>query len=65
MSEYADAWNTIKVPFEATLGNNYPYVDPRIIGVGDPAYSNTVPCPSACGVHGIDPGCVVKNVLVV
>jgi hypothetical protein len=59
MSEYADAWNTIKVPFEATLGNNYPYVDPRIIGVGDPAYAANEPCPSACGVHGIDPGCPV------
>lgn len=59
--EYANAWNTLKVPFEATQGYTYPYLDPRIVGPGSPIQRAGGPC-GACfravgvPVYGGDPG---------
>jgi len=60
--EYANAWNTLRVPYEATLGNTYPYLNPDIIDVGSPVSRNgsASPC-GACfravgiPVYGRDP----------
>lgn len=42
--DYAEKWNALKIPFEEGLGNTYPYLDPRIIGIGDPAPEAAGPC---------------------
>jgi hypothetical protein len=45
--EYANAWNTLRVPYEETLGYTYPYLDSRIVSIGSSVQRTGGPC-GAC-----------------
>lgn len=50
--EYAIAWNTLRVPHEASLGFQYGYLDPRIISEGSLLKENQ-PCGACLRAVGI------------
>jgi hypothetical protein len=41
---YALAWNTLRVPYEATQGNVYPYLNPIVSGTGRVKNCGIAPC---------------------